>query len=130
MAGSAPHLRTSFGATLAGYPSCSALESPQHQSQAAPQEWLGYKEAMAVFGVKRSNLYGRLSALVRTRELPGESKKWSRTDLERLVQQHIKAPDSLVVSPNDRGGVPGPRPPRRRRPVSTSPSPITFRYLT
>lgn len=55
-------------------------------------DWLTYREAMDLFGIKKSALYGRLSQQVRVRQLPGDSKRWNRSDLENLSHEHTTTP--------------------------------------
>jgi hypothetical protein len=80
-------------------PSCDRPNDNSTSAQAGHPEWLTYTEVMAHFGVKKTHLYGRLSKLVRTRKLPGETKKWSRSDLEQLAQNH-----TLGAAPEAVGG--------------------------
>lgn len=90
-------------------------------------EWIGYREAMRQFVLKKTHLYGRLAKLVRTRRMPGESLKWSRTDLERLALQHTSGPEvTLAASPR---AVKEPAPRRRKRTPGSSCQPTGFKYL-
>ena len=99
---------------------CPAVVQPESD------EWIGYREAMRQFGVKKTHLYGRLAKLVRTRRMPGESIKWSRSDLERLAKKHTTMP-SQPAPPQPR--VPN-VPARRRRPATTgTPIQPQFKYL-
>jgi hypothetical protein len=89
-------------------------------------EWIGYREAMHQFGVKKTHLYGRLAKLVRTRKMPGESIKWSRSDLERLARDHTTTPTRTDTSALCNPVVP----PRRRKPAASGlPVQSQFKYL-
>lgn len=80
-------------------------------------EWLSYREVQAEFGIKKTALYGRISKLVRVRVVPGDSKKWSRADLEKLCREHTSNPRPRV------------EPSRRRTPVKASAGLLAPRFL-
>jgi len=92
-------------------------------SSVTENEWLTYLEVIHEFGVKKSHLYGSLSRMVRTRQIPGESKKWSRSDLKRLAERHTTSPATTASS----SGIAGP--PTRRRTRRAARVSVKFKYL-
>lgn len=91
------------------------------------QAWLGWREVLTEFNLKKTHLYGRLSKMVRTRKMPGESCKWSRSDLERLGRQFTTQPDKDLPFPADAKKILVPRSTKRKR--EAVPSQYAVKYL-
>lgn len=97
-------------------------DSPLPEENARKCEWLNYREVRDEFGIKKTALYGRVSKFVRVRDLPGDSKKWNRTDLERLSRKYTSEP-LPEVEPNAR------RAPAKGGGAASPLAPMTFKYL-